>query len=63
MRTIYKAVQEWENEECEKDIEEAKEKMRALHSEKRQMNQQFETSKRQKTEIIEDDVVLEGEPG
>ena len=35
--------------------------MRALHSEKRQMNQQFEMSKRQKTEIIEDDIVSEGE--
>ena len=26
------------------------------------MNEQFETSKRQKTEIIEDDVVSGGEP-
>ena len=61
MKSIYKAVQEWDYEECEKDIKQVVEEMRALHSEKRQMNQQFETSKRQKTEIIEDDVVSEGE--
>ena len=36
--------------------------MTVLHNEKRQIDQQFETSKRQKTEIIEDDVVSEGEP-
>ena len=36
--------------------------MKALHREKRHMNQQFETSRRQKIEVVEDDVVLEGEP-
>ena len=33
--------------------------MKVLHSEKRQMNQQFEMSKRQKIEVVEDDVVSE----
>ena len=33
--------------------------MTAFYTEKRQMNEQFETSKKQKTE---DDVVSEGEP-
>ena len=34
--------------------------MKVLECEKRQMNQQFEMSKRQKIEVV-DDVVLEGE--
>ena len=63
MKSIYKAVQdmqEWDYEECEKDIKVNEEKT-TFYREKRQMNQQFETSKRQKTEIVEDDVVSEGE--
>ena len=61
MTTIFKAVQDWEYEECEKEIKEVNEEMKALHSEERHMNQQFETSKRQKIEVVEDDVVSEGE--
>ena len=61
MRTLYKSVQEWEYAECEKDIIKLNEEMTAFYREKRQMNEQFETSKRQKTEII-DDVVSGGEP-
>ena len=57
MKSIYKAVQEWDYEECEKDIKQVNEEMTVLHNEKRQIDQQFETSKRQKTEIIEDNVV------
>ena len=55
MTNIYKAVQDWEHEECEKDIIKANEEMAASYREKRQMNEQFETSKRQKTENIKDD--------
>ena len=62
MRNIYKAVQDWDHQECEKDIKQLNEEMTAFYTEKRQMNEQFETSKRQKTEIIEDDVVSGGEP-
>ena len=32
--------------------------MEVLESEKRQMNQQFEMSKKQKIEVVEDDVLL-----
>ena len=62
MRNIYKAVQDLDHQECEKDIKQLNEEMTAFYTEKRQMNEQFETSKRQKTEIIEDDVVSGGEP-
>ena len=62
MRNIYKAVQDWDHQECEKDIKQLNEEMTAFYTEKRQMNQQFETSKRQKTEIVEDDIVSGGEP-
>ena len=60
MTNIYKAVQDWEHEECKKDIIQVNEEMTAFYREKRQMNEQFETSKRQKTETIEDDVVSIG---
>ena len=60
MMNIYKAVQDWEHEECEKDIIQVNEEMTASYREKRQMNEQFETSKRQKTENIEDDVSIGG---
>ena len=61
MTTIFKAVQDWEYEECEKEIKEVNKEMKFFHSEKRHMNQQFEMSKRQKIEVVEDDVVSEGE--
>ena len=57
--TIFKAVQDWEYEESEKETKEANEEMEVLESEKRQMNQQFEISKSQKIEVVEDDVLLE----
>ena len=53
MTNIYKAVQDWEHEECQKDIIKANEEIAASYREKRQMNEQFETSKRQKTENTE----------
>ena len=59
MKSMYRAVQDWDHQECEKDIIKLNEKMTAFYREKRQMNEQFETSKRQKTE---DDVVSGGEP-
>ena len=62
MTNIYRAVQDLEHEECEKDIRQTNKERAAFYREKRQMNQQFETSKRQKTEIVEDDVVSGGEP-
>ena len=50
MTNIYRAVQDLEHEECEKDIRQTNKERAAFYREKRQMNQQFETSKRQKTE-------------
>ena len=54
-------MQDWEYEEHENEVKEVNEEMEFLESEKRQMNQQFEVSKRQKIEVVEDDVLLEDE--
>ena len=54
-------MQDWEYEEHENEVKEVNEEMEFLESEKRQMNQQFEVSKRQKIEVVEEDVLLEDE--
>ena len=61
MEILYKAVQNWEQEENEKDIDEYNEEVWQHNREKRQMNEQFGVSKRSRTEVVEDDVLLEDE--
>ena len=62
MNTFYKAVQNWEQEENEKEIDEYNELVWQNNREKRQMNYQFGVSKRSRTEeVVEDDVLLEDE--
>ena len=58
MDILYKAVQNWEQEE---NIDEYNEEVWQHNREKRQMNDQFGVSKRSRTEVVEDDVLLEDE--
>ena len=53
-------MQDWDHQECQKDIKQLNEEVTASYREKREMNEQFETSKRQKTE--NDVAVSGGEP-
>ena len=62
IETLYKAVQNWEQEENEKEIDEYNEEVYQNNREKRQMNEQFGVSKKpRKEDVVEDDVLLEDE--
>ena len=52
---LYKAVQNWEQEENEKEIDDYNEEVWEHNREKRQMNEQFGVSKRSRREVVEDD--------